>query len=67
MSFIPAVPDFCNSSLLMPAGTRSVRLGTMTNNLADKGTVTLNPTNSPATTKLAKRKLPRARKARARV
>jgi hypothetical protein len=67
MSFIPAVPDFCNSALLTPAGTLSVQVGTMTNNLAQKGTETMNPIHSPATPKLVRRQLPRARKARVRL
>jgi hypothetical protein len=66
MSFIPAVPDY-NSSLLPPAGTFSVQMNALLNNLADKGTMTLIQPNSPATPKLVKRQLPRARKARARL
>jgi hypothetical protein len=67
MSFIPAVPDFCNSALLTPSGTLSARVGTVTKNLANKGTATLNPTHSSAQSKLVRRQLPRARKARARL
>jgi hypothetical protein len=66
MSFIPAVPDY-NSSLLPPAGTLSVQMNALLNNLADKGAMTLIQPNSSATPKLVKRQLPRARKARARI
>jgi len=66
MSFIPAVPDF-NSSLLPPAGTLSVQMNALLNNLADKGTMTVIQPNSPATPNIVKRQLPRARKARARL
>jgi hypothetical protein len=66
MSFIPAVPD-SNSSLLPPAKTFSVHMNTVVKNLADKGTMTLIQPNSPATPKLVKRQLPRAKKARARL
>jgi len=67
MSFIPAVSDFCNSTLLTPTGSLSTQVGAVPNNLTQKVTMIPNPTNSPATTKLVKRKLPRARKARARL
>jgi len=66
MSFIPAVPDYSNSSLLTPAGTLSVHMNTVTNNLADKGNLTV-INHTAATTKLIRRQLPRARKARARL
>jgi hypothetical protein len=66
MSFIPAVPD-SNSSLLPPAGTLSVYMNTVVNNLADKGTINVIQPNSPTTPKLVKRQLPRAKKARARL
>ena len=67
MSFIPAVPDYSDSSLLTPAGTLSVHMNTVIHNLADKGNVTVIHPHSTATTKLIKKQLPRARKARARL
>jgi hypothetical protein len=67
MSFIPAVPDYRNRSLLTPAGTFPVQMNAFLNNLADKKTMNLIQPDSPATPKLVKRQLPRARKARARL
>jgi hypothetical protein len=67
MSFIPAVADFSNTSPPTPAGTVSIYLGAMNNNLPDKGILIVRQRNSVATLKLVKRQLPRARKARARL
>jgi hypothetical protein len=67
MSFIPALPDLRTSSLSIPAGTLSVQVGAVTNDLSNKGTMTVTQPNSSPQTKLVKRKLPRARKARARL
>jgi hypothetical protein len=67
MSFIPAVPDFSNSSLLTPAGNFSPQTCAMNNNLTHKEIATLIQTNASATPKLVRRQLPRARKARARL
>jgi hypothetical protein len=67
MSFNPILPDLRASSLLTPARTLSTQVGAMTNYLTDKGNPMLIPTNSAAQTKAVKRKLPRARKARARL
>jgi len=67
MSFIPAVSDICNSSLLTPAGTLSAQVSAVTDNLTDKRTTNVTRPNFSASTKLVKRQLPRARKARARL
>jgi hypothetical protein len=67
MSFIPAVSDFRNSSLLTPAGALSTQHGAMNDRLTNKGTASVIQPNISAPMKLVKRQLPRARKARARL
>jgi len=72
MSFIPAVSDFRNSFRVdAPPGLSPFKLAlhvvAMFKHLSDKGTITLIQTNASPTTKLVKRQLPRARKARVRL
>jgi hypothetical protein len=67
MSFIPAVPDFSSSFLLTPAGTLPLPTGVMSNNPTNKRTATLKQTTDSLTSKMFKRPLSRARKARARL
>jgi hypothetical protein len=65
--FIPAA-DFSNDSLLTPARTIVMRFGSPTSNPDNKGTDTLKHSNPDSVAaKIAKRQLPRARKARARL
>jgi len=66
MSFFPAAADFSNSSLLIPAGTLPVCARVMPNS-TDKRTATLKQPTQSLTSKLTKRQLPRARKARVRL
>jgi len=66
--FIPAA-DFSNDgSLLTPAQVLEMRFGYPTTNPDHKGTATLKTSNpDSAAARIAKRQLPRARKARARL
>jgi hypothetical protein len=66
MSFIPAV-EFSSSFLLTPAGTLPLPTRVMSNNPANKRTATLKPTTDSLTSKMFKRQLSRARKARVRL
>jgi hypothetical protein len=67
MSFIPAAPDFSSSFLLTPAGTLPTDAGVMSNHPSNKRTATLKPTTDSLTSKMFRRHLSRARKARARL
>jgi hypothetical protein len=67
MSFIPAAPDFSSSFLLTPAGTLPLPNGVMSNNPTDQRTATLKQTTDAQTSKMFRRPLSRARKARARL
>jgi len=67
MSFIPAAADFSTSFLLTPAGTLPTDAGVMPNNPTNKRTATLKQTTDSLTSKMLRRPLSRARKARARL
>jgi hypothetical protein len=66
MSFIPAA-DFYDSSLLTPAWALPSQFGVMSNTPAQKRTATLRQTTASLTSRMFKRQLPRARKARVRL
>jgi hypothetical protein len=67
MSFIPAAPDFSSSFLLTPAGTLPLPNGVMSKTPTNKRTATLKQTPDALTSKMFRRPLSRARKARARL
>jgi hypothetical protein len=68
MSFIPAAANFSNCCLLTPARTLPMRFGVPTINPNNEGAATLKQsTTDPVTPRMAKRQMPRARKARARL
>src|SRR5258705_2652740 len=66
MSFNPAA-DFSNSSLLTPEQPLPLQNGVATSHLTNQRNSTLKKTTDCSTTKVVKRKIPRARKARARI
>jgi len=67
MSFHPAVPDFSNSSLLTLEGNNPLSVGVATFHLPHPRTSKLKQTTHCSAAKVGKGRMPRARKARARL